>query len=396
MLDGAVGSRLVPNVRASPLPTFLIPQMIAAAFPVPPSGEEGAAALPALPVVDAAGGAAFGGTWEGILPPGNVGQLLKALGQLAVGRTVERFWAEEGAYGSLGAVGQQPSGCVHARIFRLRSLRKSAVSSPPHIVLAHAAAPGSSPGAAPSPPAGGWWRALVSDFNGESGEHQLTYNAGQDDESYEWADLGELANEELRWAWRQLLGMPQAWTAACELPRQVQARSHASLAALTCRDATASAAMPRMEDLPPLPLPLEGWQPPADAGEAGAAEGSGAAGPASAAEPVLPVVGGAADAAAGASPPLGGFMGLLADSQPDGAGAAQAQQQQQQHAPGAAGSEQLPLAQGNEQDAQATLTVEELQAMLPAPPPLPPEVKAEEAVAATPAEEQQAAKVEEP
>ncbi|KAL4423903.1 hypothetical protein ABPG75_001204 [Micractinium tetrahymenae] len=301
--------------------------MIAAAFPMPPAGDEGAAGLPVLPVVDAAGGqawplpgvpgaegaagaAAFGGTWEGILPPGNVGQMLKALGQLAVGRMVERFWADEG----------------------------------------------------------GWWPALISDFNAETGEHQLTYNAKQEDETFEWADLGELSNEDIR-------------------------------------DAAASAAMPRLEDLPPLPLALEGWQPPADAaaaaaagaGEAGAADGGSAGGglAAPAAEPVLPVIAGgdaaaaaAMAAAAAASLPVGGFMGLLADLQPEAA--APAEQQEQMPAAGGGGSEQPPLAQAGEQDAQATLTVEELQAMLPPPPPLPPEEQALEEAAAGPAEQQQA------
>ena len=46
--------------------------------------------------------------------------------------------------------------------------------------------------------AGGWWGATISAFNVESGEHQLVYNAGQEDESFEWADLGLLSNTELR------------------------------------------------------------------------------------------------------------------------------------------------------------------------------------------------------
>ncbi|KAL4434798.1 hypothetical protein ABPG77_005325 [Micractinium sp. CCAP 211/92] len=257
--------------------------MIAAAFPVPASGDEGAAALPVLPVVGgagAAGGAELGGTWEGILPPGNVGQMLRALGQLAVGRTVERFWADEG----------------------------------------------------------GWWAALISDYNAESGEHQLTYNAGQEDESYEWADLGQLGNEELR-------------------------------------DAAAGAAMPRMEDLPPLPLPLEGWQPPAggaaaaaDGGGGGAADGGAAAG--------LPEVGADTAAAAGVGLPPGGFVGLLSDSQQDAAGAAPAEQQEQKPAPGAEGSEQASLAPAQDQ----------LHAMQP----LRLQVQAAEAATATPTEQLQA------
>ena len=37
-------------------------------------------------------------------------------------------------------------------------------------------------------------------FNADSGEHQLVYNAGLEDESFEWADLADLSNEEIRQA----------------------------------------------------------------------------------------------------------------------------------------------------------------------------------------------------
>ena len=53
-----------------------------------------------------------------------------------------------------------------------------------------------SPRARSSP--GGWWAAEVTAYNAATGEHQLTYNAGQEDESFEWVDLGEISNEDLR------------------------------------------------------------------------------------------------------------------------------------------------------------------------------------------------------
>ncbi len=198
---------VVPSLHLSWVPR-VVPQMIAAAFPVPALGDEGAAALPVLPVVGgagAAGGADLGSTWDGILPPGNVGQMLKALGQLAVGRTVERFWADEGA--------PRPAGRSQEPIWQLcRHLQHLDASLLPlawHVRLCRwqSAPTAATLGCRPHGPlpllfpflAGGWWAALISDYNAESGEHQLTYNAGQEDESYEWADLGQLGNEELRW-----------------------------------------------------------------------------------------------------------------------------------------------------------------------------------------------------
>ena len=72
------------------------------------------------------------------------------------------------------------------------------------------------PQSCPTPCAGGWWPAVITGYNEEMGEHQLTYNAGQEDESFEWVAVGEMSNEELR-------------------------------------DAAASAPIPHLEDLPPLP-----------------------------------------------------------------------------------------------------------------------------------------------
>ena len=61
--------------------------------------------------------------------------------------------------------------------------------------------------------------ALLTEL-GIAGEHQLTYNRGQPDESYEVADLSEFHDEEIRWAgqgragaggtfWAHFLGMSQ-------------------------------------------------------------------------------------------------------------------------------------------------------------------------------------------
>ncbi|KDD74897.1 hypothetical protein H632_c1003p0, partial [Helicosporidium sp. ATCC 50920] len=48
------------------------------------------------------------------------------------------------------------------------------------------------------PDEGGWWMAQISAFDPDKGEHQLTYNAGRSDESFEWADLAEFHDSELR------------------------------------------------------------------------------------------------------------------------------------------------------------------------------------------------------
>jgi hypothetical protein len=54
--------------------------------------------------------------------------------------------------------------------------------------------------------AGGWWSAEISGYNEETGEHQLTYNKGQEDESYEVGDLSEFHDEEIRWVPGQAVG----------------------------------------------------------------------------------------------------------------------------------------------------------------------------------------------
>ena len=48
------------------------------------------------------------------------------------------------------------------------------------------------------PEEGGWWDAHVTAFNSETKEHQLTYNRGKVDESFEWINLRELTNDEFR------------------------------------------------------------------------------------------------------------------------------------------------------------------------------------------------------
>lgn len=156
--------------------------MIAATFPLPPSGDEGDAALPVLPVVDTTGGQAWplagatgaegvpgaaplGGTWEGILPPGNVGQMLKALGQLAVGRTVERFWAEEGAqgFGGEGSSGasRHLSRRMHVSCTAIRGVGARVFHTAPAALLSPYARVcmllhGANPPTPPTPPRAAW------------------------------------------------------------------------------------------------------------------------------------------------------------------------------------------------------------------------------------------------
>jgi hypothetical protein len=169
------------------------------------------------------------GQYGGSLPPGELGQMLSSLGPLAVGRRVERFWPDEGRWrgpSPLAAwhatAGSEAPGlllCCLARLAPWRlgspppppgcaSLLTSLLTSPFCLLLA--------PSAACSfcclrlllparplillPAAGGWWGADIVGFNADSGEHQLVYNAGQEDESFEWADLADLSNEEIRQA----------------------------------------------------------------------------------------------------------------------------------------------------------------------------------------------------
>lgn len=44
----------------------------------------------------------------------------------------------------------------------------------------------------------GWWVAEISNFNEKTGEHQLIYDKGGLDESFEWVDLSTLPTTELR------------------------------------------------------------------------------------------------------------------------------------------------------------------------------------------------------
>lgn len=88
-------------------------QSIAAAFGGPAAGSL-APDMPVLPVVEGGQGMAWlpgaAGTgpspvafagFDLMLPPGaEVGPLLKSMGLLAVGRTVERYWEDEGAWGA--------------------------------------------------------------------------------------------------------------------------------------------------------------------------------------------------------------------------------------------------------------------------------------------------------
>ena len=138
------------------------------------------------------------------LPPGAVvGPLLKSLGQLAVGRRLERYWPEEGALLLRNCCA---SAAWHSLLFHLLGLQHACCDYLLVLNDKHSAH-------APSTIhlAGGWWGATISAFNGETGEHQLVYNAGQEDESFEWADLGLLSNTELRC-------VEPEWLAAAQVP----------------------------------------------------------------------------------------------------------------------------------------------------------------------------------
>ncbi|KAG7673970.1 hypothetical protein Ndes2526B_g02554 [Nannochloris sp. 'desiccata'] len=48
------------------------------------------------------------------------------------------------------------------------------------------------------PAEGGWWDATVTDYNAETKEHQLTYNVGRPDESFEFVNLAQVNDREFR------------------------------------------------------------------------------------------------------------------------------------------------------------------------------------------------------
>lgn len=48
------------------------------------------------------------------------------------------------------------------------------------------------------PSEGGWWRAEIIDFDLDTHYHQILYNRGLPDESFEWIDMASLSSEELR------------------------------------------------------------------------------------------------------------------------------------------------------------------------------------------------------
>lgn len=72
--------------------------------------------------------------------PQRFGEMVQALGAAAVGRRLQRFWPNEG----------------------------------------------------------GWWDASVSEYNAGTGEHRLMYKVGTPEETFEWADLSEFHDRELR------------------------------------------------------------------------------------------------------------------------------------------------------------------------------------------------------
>lgn len=121
-------------VPAAPLPTTIPLRLTISAAPTPPIPT---AQPPAPPETTTAAAAAPVQPPQATTP---LGAQLTVLGQAAVGRIVQRYWPDEG----------------------------------------------------------GWWDAQITGYNPDSKEHQLTYNVGKADESFEWTDLRELSNAEFR------------------------------------------------------------------------------------------------------------------------------------------------------------------------------------------------------
>ena len=48
------------------------------------------------------------------------------------------------------------------------------------------------------PSEGGWWRAEIVNFDPTTQNHQILYNQGQADESFEWIDMASLGSQEIR------------------------------------------------------------------------------------------------------------------------------------------------------------------------------------------------------
>ena len=48
------------------------------------------------------------------------------------------------------------------------------------------------------PDQGGWWNAEIISYDATNGEHQIVYNKGAPDESFEWTCLGNLDRDEIR------------------------------------------------------------------------------------------------------------------------------------------------------------------------------------------------------
>jgi hypothetical protein len=64
------------------------------------------------------------------------------------------------------------------------------------------------------PEEGGWWTAVITGFNPATKEHHLAYNKGTDAESFETGDLGELHDWELREGGDEAGGAPAGAVAA--------------------------------------------------------------------------------------------------------------------------------------------------------------------------------------
>lgn len=68
------------------------------------------------------------------------------------------------------------------------------------------------------PEEGGWWPAEVCDFNPETGEHCLTYNKGKEDETFEWADFAEMSDEEIRYPDGGTAALLKGYSVKCGIP----------------------------------------------------------------------------------------------------------------------------------------------------------------------------------
>jgi hypothetical protein len=135
-------------------------------------------AYPAVDAPDANGGGAGGGGAAGVgsTDPTAAGTSLTATGIVAPAAVNNKTTTETTAAANANTE-IQSLGC---------QLRESGTAAVGRVVQRY------------WPEEGGWWDATVTDFNAETKEHQLTYNIGRPDESFEFVNLAELEDHEFR------------------------------------------------------------------------------------------------------------------------------------------------------------------------------------------------------